>query len=305
MDNFMQNTKTKLFTLLIASSLWACNKSATNTTTEGEATTDTSTSESVTLEKKWETEGNLLTPESVLYDRTNKVLYVSNINGQPGEKDGNGSIGKVDLNGKIEQAEWVKGLDAPKGMGLHNDQLYVADLIKVVVIDIKTGKKVKDIPLPEAQFLNDITVDAEGNIYVSDSSAKKVYLISGDKASVYMQSDSLERPNGLLAHEGKLFLVDMQPGIFYEIDKSTKALNKVAEGLTSGDGIVPVGNGDYVVSNWNGEINYLFANGQVKKLLDTKDAKINAADIDIIPDQNLVLVPTFFNNKIMAYELKR
>jgi len=301
----MQNTKTKLFTLLIASSLWACNKSATNTNTESEAGTDNSTAESVTLVKKWETEGNLLTPESVLYDRTNKVLYVSNINGQPGEKDGNGSIGKVDLNGKIEQAEWVKGLDAPKGMGLHNNQLYVADLTKVVVIDVKTGQKVKDIPLPEAEFLNDITVDAEGNVYVSDSSTKKVYLISGDKASVYMQSDSLQRPNGLLAHEGKLFLVDMQPGIFYEIDKNTKALNKVAEGLTSGDGIVPVGNGDYVVSNWNGEINYLFANGEVKKLLDTKEAKINAADIDIIPDQNLVLVPTFFNNKIMAYELKR
>ena len=301
----MQYTKAKLFTLLIASSLWACNKSTTNTNAEAETDTDTSKTESVKLVKKWETEGNLLTPESVLYDRTNKVLYVSNINGQPGEKDGNGSIGKVDLNGKIEQAEWVKGLDAPKGMGLHNGQLYVADLTKVVVIDTKTGQKVKDIQMPEAQFLNDITVDGEGNIYVSDSSAKKVYLISGDKASVYMQSDSLERPNGLLAHEEKLYLVDMQPGIFYEIDKNSKALNKVAEGLTSGDGIVPVGNGDFIVSNWNGEINYLSANGQVKKLLDTKDAKINAADIEYVSDQNLVLVPTFFNNKVMAYEIQR
>ncbi|GEO04293.1 ATP/GTP-binding protein [Adhaeribacter aerolatus] len=295
MDNIMQNTRTKVFTLILASSLWACTKTVTNT----------SNPETVSLVKKWETEGNLLTPESVLYDRGNKVIYVSNINGQAGDKDGNGSIGRVDLNGKIEQAEWVKGLDAPKGMGLHKGMLYVADLTKVVVIDTKTGQKVQDIELPGAQFLNDITVAADGSVYVSDSSGKKVYLVKDNVASVYMESDQLVRPNGLLAHEGKLYLVDMQPGIFYQIDGNTKSLNKVAEGLTSGDGIVPVGKGDFIVSNWNGEINYLFANGQVKKLLDTKEAKVNAADIDFIPERNLVLVPTFFNNKVMAYELKR
>ena len=264
----------------------------------------TLTSETVTLEKKWETTATLLTPESVLYDKGNNVLYVSNINGKPGDKDGNGSIGKVSVTGKVENAEWVKGLDAPKGMGLYQNMLYVADLTKVIVIDVKTGQKVREIELPGAQFLNDITVDSKGGVYVSDSSGKKVYKITDNVGTVLLESDLLTRPNGLLAYQNKLYLVNMADGIFYQVNEEAKSLTKIAEGLTAGDGIIPVGNGAFLVSNWNGEINYLSANGQVKKLLDTKDAKINAADIEFIPGQNLVLIPTFFDNKVVAYQLK-
>lgn len=261
-------------------------------------------SETVTLEKKWETPATLLTPESVLYDKGNNVLYVSNINGKAGDKDGNGSIGKVSVTGKVENAEWVKGLDAPKGMGLYQSMLYVADLTKVIVIDVKTGQKLKEIELPGAQFLNDITVDSKGNIYVSDSAGKKVYKITNNVATVLLENDLLTRPNGLLAHENKLYLVNMADGIFYQINEEAKSLTKLAEGLTAGDGIVPVGNGAFLVSNWNGEINFISPTGQVKKLLDTKDAKINAADIEFIPGLNLVLIPTFFDNKVVAYQLK-
>ena len=259
----------------------------------------------VMLTKQWETEASLPTPESVLYDKANNILYVSNINGQAGDKDGNGSIGKVSLTGKVENAEWVKGLDAPKGLGLVKNLLYVADLTKVVVIDTKAGKIVKTIEVPGAIFLNDITVDGNENVYVSDSTGKKVFRISNNVVSLWLESDLLQRPNGLLAYQNKMYLVDMPTGIFYLVDNTTKALTKVAEGLPGGDGIVPVGSGDFLISNWNGEINYVTAKGQVTKLIDTKEAKVNAADIEYIPAKRLLLVPTFFHNRVVAYQLKK
>ena len=77
------------------------------------------------LVKKWESDATLKTPESVLFDPAGRVLYVSNIDGkEPWTKDGAGSIGKVGLDGKVIAAEWVKGLEAPKGMALHKGKVF-------------------------------------------------------------------------------------------------------------------------------------------------------------------------------------
>ncbi len=93
-----------------------------------------------TLTHKWTTEPSLRVPESVLLDAKNNVLYVSSIDGTPQNKDGNGFISQVTLDGKIKNLKWVTGLDAPKGMGLHNNNLYIADISRLVTVDITTGK---------------------------------------------------------------------------------------------------------------------------------------------------------------------
>jgi hypothetical protein len=261
--------------------------------------------QTVSLEKKWETTATLKEPESVLYDKTNKVLYVSNINNPAGNADGNGSVGRISLTGEIKEVEWVVGgMDSPKGLGLSKGLLYVADLTKVVVIDTKTGKVVRTIQVNDAGMLNDITVDAQGVVYVSDSDKKRVYRLNNNQAEVWLEKDHFQKPNGLLAHQNKFYMIDMNAGIFYEVNKKTKELRQIAEGLVGGDGIIPYGN-DFIISNWNGEINYVTAGGQVTKLLDTKADKINAADIEYIPELNLLLVPTFFANKVVAYQVKK
>src|SRR5687768_3860280 len=81
-----------------------------------------------TVQKLWETDTTLATPESVLPDIKKGVLYVSLIDGAPWEKDGKGGIAKVDLNGKITDGYWVSGLSAPKGMAIVGNKLYVADI---------------------------------------------------------------------------------------------------------------------------------------------------------------------------------
>ena len=255
------------------------------------------------LVKKWETEATLKVPESVLFDARQNVLYVSNINGQSGEKDGNGFLSKVSLDGKIETLEWVTGLDAPKGMGLYDNRLYVADLTDVVVIDTRTGKIIQRIAPPDASFLNDVTVTRGGEVYVSDSSKKRVYRLQGDQATIWLENSDFKKPNGLLAVGDALSMLDMDAGIFYRVDLKSKKLTKFAEGVSSGDGVVATGTSGYLVSNWNGEVSSVDKTGKVEKLLDTKDQKLGAADIEYIPGKKLLLVPTFFGNKVVAYEL--
>lgn len=257
------------------------------------------------LTKKWETEAVLNVPESVLYDAARKVLYVSSINGKPGEKDGNGFISKVSLSGKVEKADWVKGLDAPKGMAVYNNKLYIADLTNVVVINTVNGAVLKTIAVEGASFLNDVTVDNKGVVYVSDSEAKRVYKIENDQTSLWMEDLNLKMPNGLLVAGKDLLLLDMEGGVFYKVDMQSKKMSKFAEGVKSGDGIVSVGTNEYLVSNWNGEISYVDSKGQVELLLDTKAGKINAADIEYIPAQKLLLIPTFFDNKVVAYQFSK
>jgi streptogramin lyase len=216
------------------------------------------------LEKKWETPAELKEPESVIYDSNEDVLYVSNINNPPAGKDGNGSIGKISLNGEIQEVEWViDGMDSPKGLGLFNGLLYVADLKKVVVINTKTGKLEKTIEIPDAGMLNDITVDDAGIIYISDSDRGRIYTVKNGTAEIWIEKDFFQKPNGLLAHQGAFYMIDMNSGIFYEINKKTKVLRKIAEGLIGADGIAPYGN-DFFISNWNGEINFVSSTGNIK-----------------------------------------
>lgn len=263
----------------------------------------TAIGQTIRLKKKWETPAVLKEPESVLFDKKDNVIYVSNINNPAGGKDGNGSIGKISVTGGIMEVEWVLGgMDAPKGLGLSNGLLYVADLTNVVVIDVKSGKVVKTIEVEDSGMLNDITVDEKGIVYISDSNKKRIYRLENNKAEIWLENDVFQKPNGVLAHKNKFYMVDMGSGIFYEINKKTKALREIAKGLEGGDGIVPYGN-DFIISIWAGELNFVSAKGIVEKLLDTKAEKANAADIDYIPELKLLLVPTFFANTVAAYEI--
>jgi hypothetical protein len=253
------------------------------------------------LVKKWESDTVLKTPESVLFDAENKVLYVSNIDGtDPWAADGKGSIGKVGLDGKIIAVDWVPGLNSPKGMGMYNGKLYAADLNSVVVIDIKGAKIIQTIKVDGAEGLNDITVDKKGTVYVSDSKKLKVFKIDNGKSEVYLEN--LKGPNGLLADNDNFFVLDN--GGMYKVG-ADKTLTKITDGMEGGtDGIEHVSASDYLVSCWSGAIWYVKGDGSKEKLLDTRDQKINSADIGYDAKNRIVYVPTFWKNGVVAYDLR-
>lgn len=253
------------------------------------------------LVKLWESDSLLKVPESVLYDEGNSVLYVSNIDGtDPWGKDGKGTIGKVNLYGKIVATEWVSGLNAPKGMALYKNKLYTADLDNLVVIDVNTGKIIETIKVEGAEGLNDVAADKNGVIYVSDSRAKKLFRVENGKAAVYLEN--LKGPNGVLVDKDDLYLLDN--GGMYRVGKD-KSLTMITDGMEGGtDGVENVSGKDFIVSCWGGVIYYVNADGSKEKLLDTREAKINSADIGYDAKNRLIYVPTFWKNSVVAYQLK-
>jgi DNA-binding beta-propeller fold protein YncE len=254
------------------------------------------------LVKKWETDSIFKVPESVLFDAATNTLYIANIDGKdPWGTDGLGSIGKMGADGKNIIVDWVSGLQAPKGMGLHKGKLYVADLKEIVVIDTKSGAIEKRIPVPGAEGLNDVSVDKKGTVYVSDSKAKKVYSIKKGKAELML--DKLKGPNGVLMH-GKDFYV-LDAGGLYKMN-ADKSLTLIVDGMEGGtDGVENVSGDDFIVSTWSGVVYYVnAANGTKQTLIDGRSAKMNSADIGFDAATKTVFIPTFWRNSVAAYEVK-
>ncbi len=183
---------------------------------------------------------------------------------------------------------------------MFKNTLYIADLTRVVSVDIATSKKQQTWEVEGAGFLNDITIDGKGNVYISDSDKNRIHRIAGGKLELYFSAD-LKRVNGLLAlKDGSLYVVDAGTGINYKLG-ADKKLVKYAETSQSADGIEPVGKDEYLVSSWNGEVFYVNAAGKSKKLIDTREQKLNSADIGYDPKTKTVFVPTFLANSVYAY----
>ena len=252
------------------------------------------------LVKIWETDSILKVPESVLYHAGTNALYVSNIDGKPSEKDSRGSIAKVSIDGKNVDNDWVTNLSAPKGMAIYKNALYVSDVDEVVSIDLTSGKILHRIPVAGAKFLNDVTVDKGGAVYVSDSGTGMIHRVENGKVSTYL--DKQMGVNGLLSVDDHLYI--LAKGDLWKADKAKK-LTKIAGGMEeSTDGIEQTSTKDFIVSSWNGVIYYVKADGSKQELSNTKAEKISSADIGFDAKNNIVYVPTFFGNRVVAYQLK-
>lgn len=261
----------------------------------------------------WETSG-FKTPESVLPVAGEGFAYVSNVAGQPTDKDGNGFISKISLSdGKLLELEWVKGLDGPKGMALSGGKLYVSDIDKLVEIDPATGKVLTKYEAPGATFLNDVTADANGNVYVSDSSTSTIWRLSGGKLEKWIEGPELKFPNGLTAQGDKLIVAawgppgtsaqKSEPANLLEVSIADKKVSNLGDGAPVGnlDGIEPEGD-DFLVSDWvAGKVFRIARSGKADVLLSLVQG---TADIGYVPKQKLLLVPLMMSDKVIAYKLQ-
>lgn len=268
-------------------------------------------SENLTL--AWECDG-LNNPESVLYDPQLNLLYVSNVNGAPDAKDNNGFISIVSINGNMLNKKWVEGLNAPKGLAMYGRTLYVADIDELVAIDIDHGRIINRYKIDDAKFMNDVTADAAGNIYVSDMVLNRIYRLSNNRIETWIESEDLENPNGLLALGNEIILGSwgkMTDGFATEIPGHLKRISISDKTITSiGDGS-PVGNLDgvegdnetgFYVTDWlSGGLLHIDTNGNVTKLLELNQG---SADDEYIAKKKLILIPMMNDNKLLAYKIK-
>lgn len=260
-------------------------------------------SSQATLTEIWRTDAVLSTCESVLFDEDRNLLFVSCINGQPMEKNGLGFIALLKPDGSMKELEWVTGLNAPKGMGVVDGKLYVADIDELVVINVEKARISDRIKVDGASFLNDVAIGKDGTIYFTDSDTGLVWTYKDGKLQKWLQG--LERPNGLYIEEDRVLLTTSGSQDLRVIDRATGKMKVVTQGIGHGDGVEFTGQeGYYITSSWSGEVFLIQPDFSKVSLLKTSDQEINSADIGFNRTEQVVYVPTFFDNRVVAYRLK-
>jgi gluconolactonase len=234
----------------------------------------------------------LVSPESVVQDAKGDI-YVSEI----GEfnKDGDGKITRISTDGKL--STFASGMDDPKGLTFIGKSLYVTDKNRVLKVELNGKWTVfgSTMAFPQTPvFLNDITSDDAGNLYVSDSGNLKsggaIYKIAQNKKITLVLDENTPEilaPNGLWVIKNDLYEVDFSSGILYKINLKNKSISKIAEGFGGGDGLIKSGN-NFFVSDWkNGKI-FKLQGGKVSLF---KDGFSAAADIALTYDKKSIMTP--------------
>ncbi len=123
-------------------------------------------------------------PESAVQDSDSGLIYVSNVGGAPDAKDGNGFIAKLKSDGTLAEMHFLPAngepaLNAPKGLAIAGNLLWVTDLDRVVGFDPKKRKQVKEYSLTKlgVHFANDLVAASDHVLYVSDTAADQVISI--------------------------------------------------------------------------------------------------------------------------------
>lgn len=261
----------------------------------------------------WETKG-LAQPESAVVDPATGAIYVSNIVGAVMQKDGNGFIAKLNGEGKIVTREWVKGLDAPTGLALYDRTLYVADIDQLVVINAASGEIIKRYHAKGATFLNDVAVDAEGTVYVSDTPTNTIWRLKDGSFEPWLANDKLNGPNGLLVLGDTLIVASLGkiPGVGQKqelaglsvVSLKDQSVSPLGNGKPIGnlDGLALFQPGVFLVTDWAaGALYRVDAKGNAELLIDLNQG---SADLAYLPDKKVVLIPMMLDNSLVAYRLE-
>lgn len=258
------------------------------------------------------------TPESVLYDPTADLYLVANINGNPAGTDDNGFISRVTPAGQVQTLKWIDGasaavtLNAPKGMAIAGDTLYVADITAVRMFDRTTGQAKGSVNVPGATFLNDAAAGPDGSIYVTDSGLNPdfspngtdaVYRIKDGALSTVAKSTNLKNPNGItVLPNGRLFVVTFtQDGVTYEL--TTAGVQSQVRNLPKGqlDGVEAVSGQVLLVSSWAASAVYRVTGANAEVLVANVQSP---ADIGYDRKRDRVLIPIFQGNQVKIQPLK-
>lgn len=250
-------------------------------------------------------------PESVVADAHSNFLYVSNINGHPTALNGKGYISRITPEGKMDTQHWASGLNAPKGMAIWQNTLYVADMQTLHAINLSNGQIEKRYEAPNAGMLNDVTVADDGTVYVSDFFKGTLYRLKDEQFEPWFSDADIPHPNGLLWDNGQLLIgswgTGMQEdfstqtlGSLYALNPNTHALTQVEHAQTLGnlDGIVRLGE-SLIMSDWiNGGL-YQVSAQHKRQLL-----KLPQGLADIGVTQNLILAPMMMDGQVQAWRVQ-
>ena len=266
------------------------------------------------LSEVWRLTAPIAYPESVVFDEKRNVLYVSNIAKPNQKKDRKGFIARIAVGGKSVPEKFITDLHRPYGIALHQNELYIADIDQVLVADLETGEITERYDAPGAIRLNDIVVDSDGPVYISDSKGDKLWRLLDGKMQPWIDSPQLRSPNGLLLTEEGLIVAagdesQAKPDASRYL-KTVSADGNLIEPLYNN---TPIGAVDAVESDrhsgffltdWRaGTVMHVSSNRKPPVKILQKLTK-GAANLTYIPDKNLLVVPIMLSSELIAYRVE-
>jgi sugar lactone lactonase YvrE len=254
-------------------------------------------------------------PESVVFNQNKNEYYISNM---ADREEGDGFISRVSAEGEIIELKWIDGLKDPKGLLIKDDKVYVTNNNELIEISIEDSKILRRIQVEGSKSLNDITVDAVGNIFISDSGKSAIYLMPGDSPNMmipedkkgeiieYLDSTRLEYVNGLFAQKDHLYAAawgENNDGNFLKVDMDTREIEKISkEGIGNLDGVQPVGEDAFYISDWGtGKIHLIKKDGEITEVLTSEKS---AGDIFFDVEKDQLVLPMNHQNAVWWYQLQ-
>lgn len=242
-------------------------------------------------------------PESVLWDASSRLFYVSNQAGSERAKDGQGWVSILGEDGRFLAPKWAQGLNSPKGLALSRGKLFVADVDLLAVIDPKTGSVLERIPFPGSLLLKDVAAGPDGSVYVSDTLADVIWRLGPDGVlEEWASGPRLEGPNGLYVRGERLYVASWGkasadfstkvPGRLYWLDLRTKDRFDVSKvPLGNLDGVEQASGGGWLVTDSKAGKLWRVSDplGEPQLLL---DGVPGAADLGYDPRKRLIIVPS-------------
>ena len=265
-------------------------------------------------------------PESVRYDDELDVFYISNIRLYGSEKDDNGFIVRADAGDPRRSRVLVDGADpavtlhAPKGMALHGDTLWVAD------IDVLRGfHRVSGAPLATIDFaahgprlLNDVAIGPDGSIRVTDTgivmsqygvifdtTGSRIFAIGPGRAiTVEPATRPLPHPNGITwdARGNRWLVATFGPFTsgLYATTPGDTARTILAQGTGKWDGVEILDDGRILVSSWSDSSVHVLDGGRHAQLV---RAVPEPADIGVDKRRGRLAIPLAFLNRVELWSI--
>lgn len=252
---------------------------------------------------------DLQTPYSFVSNSSGKEYFISSVNGNPQSADNNGFITKLDASGKLVNLKFIQGgtdgitLNAPKGMALVEQTLYIADLDTLRAFDTVSGKPVASTSMAAAPgqvpvSLTDVAYDGAGLLYCSDQRGNRIYRVElpSRKVTLLVADPALAGPAGLAVHpkSGQLIAVSWEKGKIFSITPEGTVSEIFSNGFFSGR-FANLRGVDF--DRWGNMYVSDFTTGKVWRMTWDKRFQVIAeylpspGDLSIDRTNNLILVP--------------
>lgn len=205
--------------------------------------------ETAGLEVAWEIVGEFESPESAAIAVDHNAIFVSNVSGY--EKNGQGFISKLALDGTIQEFRWLTGLNAPTGLAVEGDTLWAVDYDRLVKISIPQQSVTATYQAPDADqvpLLNDVAVGPNGDVFVTGSNSNSVYKLQENGLVRWTRDDDhLKYANGIWVGDDSVIVAAYH---LMSLDRETKSVLPMGyeDTLFDLEGVKSDNNGGFLVS---------------------------------------------------------